>query len=448
MGSNATYITANAGTKTNVLREAWDVSDVKNNSNYNKIRYKKYVTRNANDSFDQGNNIYVWSDSENKNVTLQEFEGIRVSLVKPSSQRFELRDMALTEVSNDNGSTWSVLYEEGNENAYNPDGSHKFIFRMNGNTHYLTLSNVPAGKLYMVVHSKLLGINSPNATFEENSEFAATTHEDNTLITNTNSTRKLVINVHTAGDVSFCVGDFSCEKIGVSDYSKTFKSAFSINGKTYATDCVNEDIRPDLVHAFTNDAVKAYYITNVSNGLATATEITNANATASGAGTIVIYQNGTSSDIEVPFFVKDVNTPVTNNSNYLVGTVNEIDNFSNSDGKKYFFTNIYRQLNNDKTDFAADAQWITDTSQMGFYRAMGNVVSAHKAWLDTSSITTGARLYYAFSFPDEEQGTTIINNVESKSIADGEWYTLQGIRVEQPAKGNLYIHNGKKVFIK
>ena len=406
-------------------------------------KYLTYVSHKFSDTdYDQGNDVYIMlgnGDGTGTKYKLPEFEGLRISLVNKTSDRFEIRDLGdyLKENEQDTGS-----------GQLNADGTHKYIFRLNGNTHYVTLSNVPAGKLYMVVNSKLLGINSPNATFEENTAFSGTSHENNTKITNTNGTRKLVVNVSTAGDVSFCVGDFSCEKIGVSDYSKTFKSAFSINGKTYATDCVNEDIRPDLVHAFTNDAVKAYYITNVSNGLATATEITNAYATASGEGTIVIYQNGTSSDIDVPFFVRDVNTPVTNNSNYLVGTVNEIDNFSNSDGKKYFFTNIYKQLNNDKTDFAADAQWITDTSQMGFYRAMGNVVSAHKAWLDTSSITTGARLYYAFSFPDEEQGTTIINNVESKSIADGEWYTLQGIRVEQPAKGNLYIHNGKKVFIK
>ena len=416
----------------------------------NKTQYIKYISkRDKNYGFNQGDDISIATSNSSMSEDLPEFKGIRVSLKNNNVGRFEIRDNSLCSVA----TAWDVngvatKWEVQETGDYNPDGTHQYVFRMNGNTHYMTLSNVPAGKLYMVVNSKLLGINSPNATFENNAAFTATTHDNNTRITNTNGLKKLVLNVSEAGDVVFCVGDFSCEKIGVSDYSKTFKSAFSINGKTYATDCVNEDIRPDLVHAFTNDAVKAYYITNVSNGLATATEITNANATASGAGTIVIYQNGTSSDIEVPFFVTDVNTPVTNNSNYLVGTVNEIDNFSNSDGKKYFFTNIYRQLNNDKTDFAADAQWITDTSQMGFYRAMGNVVSAHKAWLDTSSITTGARLYYAFSFPDEEQGTTIINNVESKSIADGEWYTLQGIRVEQPAKGNLYIHNGKKVFIK
>lgn len=36
---------------------------------------------------------------------------------------------------------------------------------------------------------------------------------------------------------------------------------------------------------------------------------------------------------------------------------------------------------------------------------------------------------------------------ETSSHGDNDWFTMQGIRVEKPGKG-LYIHNGKKVFIK
>ena len=42
---------------------------------------------------------------------------------------------------------------------------------------------------------------------------------------------------------------------------------------------------------------------------------------------------------------------------------------------------------------------------------------------------------------------TAIDTVKSTPATDGAWYTLQGVRVSQPAKG-LYIHNGKKVVIK
>ena len=44
--------------------------------------------------------------------------------------------------------------------------------------------------------------------------------------------------------------------------------------------------------------------------------------------------------------------------------------------------------------------------------------------------------------------TTGINEVDAADgAADGAYYTLQGVKVENPTKG-LYIHNGKKVIIK
>ncbi|MBQ9654629.1 MAG: DUF5123 domain-containing protein [Prevotella sp.] len=44
---------------------------------------------------------------------------------------------------------------------------------------------------------------------------------------------------------------------------------------------------------------------------------------------------------------------------------------------------------------------------------------------------------------------TAIEAVETAkgTVNDGAWYTLQGVRVDKPAKG-LYIHNGKKVVVK
>ena len=42
---------------------------------------------------------------------------------------------------------------------------------------------------------------------------------------------------------------------------------------------------------------------------------------------------------------------------------------------------------------------------------------------------------------------TDIQGVNVEKTAEGAWYTIQGVRVDQPTKG-LYIHNGKKVVIK
>lgn len=49
----------------------------------------------------------------------------------------------------------------------------------------------------------------------------------------------------------------------------------------------------------------------------------------------------------------------------------------------------------------------------------------------------------------EYDPTTAIEAVEraKETVSDGAWYTLQGVRVDKPAKG-VYIHNGKKVVVK
>jgi hypothetical protein len=42
---------------------------------------------------------------------------------------------------------------------------------------------------------------------------------------------------------------------------------------------------------------------------------------------------------------------------------------------------------------------------------------------------------------------TDIQGISADKMMEGAWYTIQGVRVDQPTKG-LYIHNGKKVVIK
>ena len=48
---------------------------------------------------------------------------------------------------------------------------------------------------------------------------------------------------------------------------------------------------------------------------------------------------------------------------------------------------------------------------------------------------------------DEPLPVTAIEAVETEKAEDGAWYTIQGVRVDKPAKG-LYIHNGRKVVVK
>ncbi len=81
-----------------------------------------------------------------------------------------------------------------------------------------------------------------------------------------------------------------------------------------------------------------------------------------------------------------------------------------------------------------------------FKSVNGNAnIGKNKAYLQLpTSVFAGTRSI-GISY-DDEDGTTGIKDVKSNGVKDGEWYTLQGQRVQNPGKG-LYIHNGKKVLV-
>lgn len=399
--------------------------------------YTTYKTKNQSGyGFDQGANIYFnykYAEGSATQDNMDEFEGIRISLVDTRSNRFEIRNVT------SNGGT------------KNTDGTDKWIFRMNGNTHYMTLSNVPAGKLYMVVNSKLLGINSPNATFEENTAFIATTHDNNKRITNTNGLRKLVLNVSEAGDVVFCVGDFSCEKIGVAEDEKTFRSDYAESGETYATDRLTYDVRYDLLNAFTDHDVKAYYVSSMENNTAdntatiTATEVTDKVAMAN-EGVMVLYQGEVSSSTTVPIFKTDVNSPATEADNQLK-VISSGSTSLPSIGSDYY---MYVLSNKGAR-----------SSGISFYRYTGSTFSDRaaylevpKSWVEPAPASGAGARAFRLVFQDEDGSeTTAIRTIETAGVSeyfelDDNIYNLRGMRVEKPSKHGLYIKGGKKVYMK
>ena len=50
---------------------------------------------------------------------------------------------------------------------------------------------------------------------------------------------------------------------------------------------------------------------------------------------------------------------------------------------------------------------------------------------------------------DEEEETTAIDapEVSVERKVEG-WYTLQGVKIEQPSRPGIYIFNGKKVVVR
>ena len=69
-------------------------------------------------------------------------------------------------------------------------------------------------------------------------------------------------------------------------------------------------------------------------------------------------------------------------------------------------------------------------------------VGANKAWLSINTGVPSARITLVF---DE---TTKITTTNITNITNGEWYTIDGRKVNAPSKKGIYIMNGRKVVVK
>jgi hypothetical protein len=86
--------------------------------------------------------------------------------------------------------------------------------------------------------------------------------------------------------------------------------------------------------------------------------------------------------------------------------------------------------------------WNASASPVGFYWKEYSM-----SWGDrTIQFGSSAGAKYFGEFEDDTDGIVKLV-VPAESIPNGEYYTLQGVKVAHPTKG-VYIHNGKKVVIK
>lgn len=65
-----------------------------------------------------------------------------------------------------------------------------------------------------------------------------------------------------------------------------------------------------------------------------------------------------------------------------------------------------------------------------------------------ADINEGAASRIMLAFDDDDSDVTGIDNVRETAIENEAWYTLQGVKVNTPAKSGIYIHKGKKVVVK
>ena len=141
-------------------------------------------------------------------------------------------------------------------------------------------------------------------------------------------------------------------------------------------------------------------------------------------GTGVILKGSPFNYTIYPYEKNDNNEYVDVTGNMLIGSGNSTFNLNANDYTAYLLQTV-----NGQTGFQ---KWNGDTT---------TPLAAHKAFLAIPNVTAGAPAFISFG-----GGTTGIEAV-TQSQRTGQYYTLDGRRVENPTKG-LYIINGKKVVIK
>lgn len=303
---------------------------------------------------------------------------------------------------------------------------------MTGNTHYMTLQDVPTGSTIFVEYTdQFFNLNSINVD-------SLRTYQ-NDLLHNVS-----MYKVTSTGDVSFCFQNLKLYRIAIVKDNKTIGSAEK-NYIKYATYSQSYPVDYNLNKILNGTAVTAYSVSADYKSNATSvnfTELPN-NQSASGEG-VILKTSGKLGESH-PIFTTDVNTtPQELPSNALVGTGDKVTEFATAKKEgyqNYILTTKYFHL--DKED------QVIDGNQQCFYKWVKGNVNRNFAYLqleNPSNANAAKTVIYLDWFGD----TTGIHGMTAPSqVTSGKtYYTLDGRKVTSPTQKGIYIINGKKIIIK
>ena len=158
-----------------------------------------------------------------------------------------------------------------------------------------------------------------------------------------------------------------------------------------------------------------YTITAVSNDKATATAMTVA-----AANTPLLVKNTTETTQTVLLMPTDNAADNVTVASEFIGTLEETTiAASDANTSNYAFN-------------GKQFVWVKNALAIG----------ANKAWLSVNTGVPSARITIVF------EDATKIANTNITNITNGEWYTIDGRKVNAPSKKGIYIMNGKKVVVK
>jgi hypothetical protein len=286
-------------------------------------------------------------------------------------------------------------------------------------------------------------------------------------------------NIHT---VDFYLKNVSVKQVAVSKDTKTVTAA------GYATEARDYPLDFSLANTFhvnntVNDARQSAYIVTGTNGQNVTT--TALSYVPTGAG-VMIGSGVTSQATQWPLFTTDVNrtadladTNVTTGEadmtgNKLIGVVTPPEEIVGQTTDKRGTTYYNYMLANGgyiettKEDGTVIVNENQTVSGVGFYLVYqtgalvdgvayaGSRPKSNSAYLQLPSYQaihqgvgggpSAARSYFFLDIADEATGVEQ-PHASRLPVEDDAFYTLQGVRVEVPAKG-LYIKNGKKIYVK
>lgn len=192
-------------------------------------------------------------------------------------------------------------------------------------------------------------------------------------------------------------------------------------------------------------SIRAYYVKNVKDGIAKCTEISD--FVPGGTPVILECNNSSASDNRLELVDPSINIPAIED-NMMNGTYFNCAGTYYDNGKPSSSTFVEydnRTKNNQETMRVLSKN---SNGEIGFFRLKSNVeyMAANKAWLEIPSGENAKSFSIVFE-DGAATGISEIRTLDSEDVSGSYYYDLQGRRVENPSHG-LYIHNGKKIYIK
>ena len=361
--------------------------------------------------------------------------------------------------------------------------SHLYI---NGGPQYFQLprpgtdkSEPSSYRVYFKVSPGTYGNTNAEIRIEKNGT-TVQTYENKSSVNNFNRNDIYYYDVNSGENVSIGLQDVSVYWFAFSTEAKSITQPGNMPCPA-ATYCYAKDLDFSLSQEantadFADNELTAWYASSFNSTTKTVTMSQLTTPVATGQGVFLKAASGKNGNYYMIGKAENSTTPVTAttmNDNLLQPLLTSAsvsrfvkDNENNITHTNFFLNYHYKEYDNHNIDGDPVGDYI-DPGYWRFYRIHNTVTgNAKTAYLQVpgeqkeigsnpaasraqgSLDVSGAMVYIVFEGEPDLSEVTGISSVTDNIIDNEAWYTLQGVRVNAPTKGGIYIHQGKKVVVK